>query len=124
MNGQGLMKKIAFGLVLAMLQNCALANDHGTKLDKLGAALRYLRALPAGAKTTLRCPSHLENMHGVSIASVYSALGTPDHAAKDTHSYYLASPAPDGKRAGGFPVITFTGAKSGKVENVSCIYAK
>lgn len=120
----GFMKKIAFGLVLAMLQNCALASDHGTKLDKLGASLRYLRALPAGAKTSLRCPSRLEKMRGVSIASLHSALGKPDHVARDAHSYFLASPAPVGKRAGGFPIITFTGAESGTVEHVSCTYAK
>lgn len=118
------MKKIAFGLVLAMLQNCALASDHNGKLDKLGASLRYLRALPAGAKTSLRCPSHLEKMRDLSIASVHGALGKPDHVAKDAHSYYLASPAPTGQRAGGFPIITFTGAKSGTVEHVSCTYAK
>lgn len=106
-----------------MLHNCVLASDHA-KLDKLGATLRYLRALPAGAKTSLRCPSHLEKLQGVSIGSVHSTLGKPDHVAKDAHSYHLASPAPEGKRAGGFPVITFTSAKSGTVEQVACTYAK
>jgi len=118
------MKNIALVLVLAMAHNCALANEHASKLDKLGAALRYLRALPAGAKTSLRCPSHLEKMHEVTIGSVHGALGKPDHVARDEHSYYLASPARDGQRAGGFPIITFAAGKSGIVERVSCTYAK
>lgn len=107
-----------------MVHNCAVAADHNSRVDKLGASLRYLRALPAGAKTSLRCPSHLEKMRGVSAASLAAVLGKPDHVAGNKRSYYLASPAPEGKRASGFPIITFSTSKSGTVDDVSCTYAK
>jgi len=107
-----------------MLQNGALAAEHNGKLEKLGASLRYLRALPAGTKTTLRCPSRLEKMHDVPVASLLAVLGKPDRAAGDRRIYYLASPAPAGGRTSRYPVITFTSSKSGTVEAVSCSYAK
>lgn len=118
------LKNLTFILFLAMVQNCAMAADHNARLDKLGASLRYLRALPAGAKTSLRCPSHLEKMRDVSAASLASVLGKPDRVDGDKRSYYLASPAPEGKRAVGFPIITFSTSKSGIVDDVSCTYAK
>lgn len=118
------LKNLTLILILAAAHNCAMAFDHNGRLDKLGASLRYLRALPPGAKTSLRCPSRLEKMHGVPVASLAAVLGKPDFVAGDERSYNLASPAPEGKRAGGYPVITFTGSKSGTVERVSCTYAK
>lgn len=118
------LKNLTLVLILATAHNWALAADHNGKLDKLGASLRYLRALSPGAKTSLRCPSHLEKMHDVPVASLLAVLGKPDHTAGNERSYYLASPAPDGKRAGGYPVITFTSSASGSVDAVSCTYAK
>lgn len=118
------LKNLTIVLILATAQNCAIAADHNGRLDKLGASLRYLRALPPGAKTALRCPSHLEKMRDVPVVSLVAALGKPDHVAGDDRSYYLASPAPAGQRAGGFPVITFSSTKSGIVDRVSCTYAK
>lgn len=118
------LKNLAMVLILALAHNCAVAADHNARLDKLGASLRYLRALPPGAKTSLRCPSQLEKMHDVSLAALSAALGKPDRIAGDQRSYYLASPAPGGERAGGYPVITFTSSSAGTVERVACTYAK
>ena len=118
------LKNLTLVLILATAQNGAMAFDHNGRLDKLGASLRYLRALPPGAKTSLRCPSQLEKMHDVPVASLLAALGKPDLVSGDERSYYLASPAPEGQRAGGYPVITFTSSKSGTVERASCTYAK
>jgi hypothetical protein len=118
------LKNLAIVLTLALAQNCAVAAEHNGKLDKLGASLRYLRALAPGAKTSLRCPSHLEKMHDVSVVSLVAVLGKPDHTSGNERSYYLVSPAPDGKRAGGYPVITFTSSAAGTVGAVSCSYAK
>lgn len=118
------LKNLTIVLILAVGQNCAVAAEHNGKLDKLGASLRYLRALPPGTKTTLRCPSRLEKMHDVPVASLVAVLGKPDRAAGDQRIYYLSSPAPAGGRTSAYPVITFTSSKSGTVEAVSCAYAK
>jgi hypothetical protein len=117
------MKKIVFALILAMMPTCVIGSEHNAKLDKLGASLRYLRALPPGAKTQLRCPSHLERIGGMPIGAVVAALGKADHVAAGKHSWYLASPAPDAKRAAGFPIVTFS-VNAGTVDQVSCSYAK
>ena len=118
------LKNLAIVLILAVAHDCAVAAEHNGKLDKLAASLSYLRALAPGAKTSLRCPSHLDKMHDVPVAALVATLGKPDRTVGNERSYYLASPAPEGGRAGGYPVITFTSSASGNVEQVSCTYAK
>jgi hypothetical protein len=115
---------ISLALALAFAHNGAFANEYSGQLAKLRATLRYVRALPPGTKTALRCPSNLERLEGVSIISVVAALGDADRFVEQEYSYYLASRPPEGQRPAGHPVITFHLGKSRKVDRVSCAYAK
>ena len=120
------MKKVFILLAVAMgfVQNCALASDYSQQLAKLRATIRYVRALPPGSKTALRCPDHLDKLAGVSIISVVASLADADRFVEKEYSYYLASRPAQGQRPGGYPVITFHLGSARKVDRVSCAYAK
>ena len=111
-------------LALACAPNCAVASEYSQQLSKLRATMRYVRALPPGAKTALRCPDHIEKLKGVSIITVVASLSDADRFVDNTYSYYLASRPVEGQRGGGYPVITFHVGSSRKVDRVSCAYAK
>ena len=93
-------------------------------LETLGANLRHARSLQTGAKTSFRCPENLEQLNGISMASVFVFLSMPDFESGNEHSYFLTSPVPSGQKGGGFPEITFVSTQSGTVERVRCSYAK
>lgn len=120
------MKKVAIllALALACAQNRALAGEYSQQLSKLRATMRYVRALPPGTKTALRCPDHIEKLKGVSIITVVASLSDADRFVENEYSYYLASRPAEGQRAGGYPVVTFHVGSSRKVDRVSCAYAK
>ena len=109
---------------MAMVQNCALASDYRQQLSKLRATIRYVRALPPGTTTALRCPDHLEKLAGVSIITVVASLSDADRFVEKEYSYNLASRPAEGRRSGGYPVITFHLGSGRKVARVSCAYAK
>jgi hypothetical protein len=118
------VKKIVIVLALALAQNGVLASDYSDQLAKLKATLRYVRALPPGTKTALRCPSNLDKLEGVSIITVVAALSDADRFVESEYSYYLASRPPEGQRPAGYPIITFHIGSARKVHRVSCAYAK
>ena len=118
------MKNIVILLALGFAQNCAFASEYSQQLSKLRATIRYVRALPPGTKTALRCPDHIEKLAGVSIITVVASLSDADHFVEKEYSYYLASRPPEGQRPKGYPVITFHLGSARKVDRVSCTYAK
>ncbi|MES2316120.1 MAG: hypothetical protein V4631_01380 [Pseudomonadota bacterium] len=118
------MNKLILLLLLATAQASALAAEGQVQLDKLAATLRYLRAMPPGAKSALRCPSNLEKVHGTSMATVIATIGKPDYVGSREYTYFLSSPIPAGQKGGGHPEITFFTTKGGIVNLVNCTYAK
>jgi hypothetical protein len=101
-----------------------MAADTPPLLKQLSAELTTARALPVGAKTAYRCPAGLDQLKGVSFATVVAALPKPDYESTGVASYFLTSPVPPGQRGGGFPEITFSSGASSVVEKITCFYSK
>ncbi len=118
------MKNLIILLSLAFAHNWAVASEHSRQLSKLRATMRYVRALPPGTKTALRCPDHIERLQGVSIITVVASLSDADTFVEHEYSYFLASRPVEGKRPAGYPIITFHLSGARKVDRVSCAYAK
>jgi hypothetical protein len=112
---------IAAALVVA---SSAVAATPERTLELLGAQLRSTRALPSGSHAQIRCPDELNNLRGVAMAEIKSALGTPDFESGVRSSYFFTAPLPSAQRGGGFPVLTFVNASTGRVSHASCVYAK
>jgi hypothetical protein len=93
-------------------------------IEKLRADLIEARALPAGEKTSYRCPEHLDQLQGIKLETIKSQLPRSDFHTVDSVVYFLTSPVPADQRGGGFPQIEFVAGESGVVEKAVCSYAR
>jgi len=107
-----------------MVASSAVAASPDRTLELLGAQLRSARALPSELPSHIRCPGELNNLRGVAMAEIKSALGTPDFESGVRSSYFFTAPLPSDQRGGGFPVLTFVRASTGRVSHASCVYAR
>jgi hypothetical protein len=118
------MNRVVVALVTLVAVGVSVAADTNPLLTQLGEDLKVARSLPMGAKTSFRCPEHLDQLKGIAMASVLAALSKPDYENGDAHSYFLTSPTPPSQKGGGFPEITFFSSKSGTVERITCFYSR
>jgi hypothetical protein len=111
--------------VLAVLLLCSAAYAQPDKvLAGLAASLQKARAMPVGAPTSFRCPPGLEQLRGLPLSSVLTALSKPDYQNGSEYFYFLSSPIPQGQLGGGHPEIGFYSSAAGNIERVSCSYSR
>jgi hypothetical protein len=102
-------------------------------LSELARQLQYVRSLPQGTATHLRCPENSKLLVGLHRQAIGDALGQPDYI--DTRSvglptsaaswtYFFTSPIPRRQRGGGFPEFTFQFGEGDHVVAVTCYYSR
>jgi hypothetical protein len=131
-------KNVMLLVVAVIAANAAAAEDQDA-LRAIADQLSHVRSSATGTDVDVACPkkSHLARLRGLTRSAVFAQLSAPDFEDDDTStsswSYFMTNRIEgvvdrgeylEVTRGGGFPIITFAFNQQGKVQAVTCTYAR